>query len=207
MDANFWQERWANKNTNWHQSKPNPLLVEHFDALALRSDAQVFVPLCGKTLDIAWLRQQGCRVSGVELSEMAVIELFDDMQITPTVTQSEKHEQDLLCYSAPGLCIYVGDFFLLALEDLDAVDAIYDRAALVALPPAMRQTYASHLQCITNCAPQLLITFNYDQSKMPGPPHSIPPQEIQQHYSKAYHIQQLEARPVDGGLKGQVEAI
>ena len=202
MEANFWHERWANNEIGWHERDFHPFLTAHFRQLALPSHARVFVPLCGKTRDIAWLLQQGCKVVGSELSEMAVQQLFAELGVQPAVATLPAGKR----YSAPELDVFVGDIFALTPLQLGQVDAVYDRAALVALPPAMRRRYASHLLALTGTAPQLLVCFEYDQNRMPGPPHAVPAAEVWAHYGRDFTVELAESRPVAGGLKGATPA-
>lgn len=134
MDADFWHDKWDNNQIGFHQADGNPLLVKHFPALALQTGARVFVPLCGKTRDIAWLLAQGCRVVGAELSERAVQQLFAEMDVVPDVTEVGR----LTRYTAEGIDVFVGDIFDLDKAVLGPIDAVFDRAALVALPQDMR---------------------------------------------------------------------
>lgn len=202
MDAEFWHKVWADEDIGFDQSKPNKHLVQFYSSLKLKRDSHVFVPLCGKTIDIVWLLEKGHRISGVELSEGAVKELYENLSLIPNVQKTGPFKQ----YDAGGLTIYAGDVFDLSSSMLGTVDATYDRAALVALPADMRERYTQHLQKITNLAQQLLLTFNYDQDAMDGPPHSIPEDEVRQHYSNNYTIDQLASVAVKGGLKGKVDA-
>lgn len=202
MEASFWHDRWAKNEIGWHEREFNPLLVAHFAQLGLAAGSRVFVPLCGKTRDIAWLLQQGYRVAGSELSETAVQQLFAELGVAPGVTPL----RNALRYSAPGLDVYVGDIFKLTTEELGKVDASYDRAALVALPPEMRERYARQLITLTACAPQLLVCFEYDQSVMPGPPHSLVAAEVWRHYGARYELVLADVRAVAGGLKGVTPA-
>ena len=130
MTTDFWLQRWENNDIGFHQSEANPLLVKYFSALSLAVGSRVFLLLCGKTRDIGWLLANGYRVAGAELSEMAVEQLFADLGDTPEVSEADK----LLLFQAPTVDIFVGDLFQLSDEMLGPVDAIYDRAALVALP-------------------------------------------------------------------------
>jgi len=159
MQHEFWHGKWERGETGFHQPEANPLLVAHIGALGLKAGAHVFVPLCGMTLDIPWLRDQGYRVSGVELSKTGVEALFAAMNVTPEVTALGA----LTRYRADGVDVFVGDVFDVTADALGKVDAIYDRAALVALPDEMRRRYSAHLRHITENAPQFLITFDYDQ--------------------------------------------
>lgn len=202
MEADFWHGRWARGEIGFHESQANPLLVAHFEQLQLTAGSRVFVPLCGKTLDIAWLLQHDYKVVGAELSELAIKELFESLGIKPTINQLGA----LRHYSAENIDIYVGDIFALDAEILGAVDAIYDRAALVALPVEMRQQYAAHLINTTQTAPQLLIAYEYDQSLVDGPPFSVSGQEIARLYGAAYALTALETRDVAGGMKGKTTA-
>jgi len=200
MDISFWQQKWERGELGFHQSQPNPLLIKHFDHLKLARGHRIFLPLCGKTVDISWLLSQGVHVVGVELSPLAIDQLFDSLQIEPQITSAGR----FLHYRAPAIAIFVGNFFELSAEHLGPVDAIYDRAALVALPEATRQSYAAHLIHLSNAAPQLLITYEYDQSQMAGPPFAVPQPEIERLYNTTYQLQRVEHTAVAGGLKGQV---
>ncbi len=184
MDANFWHKKWESNNIGFHQKQVHPLLVAHFPALNLPYGGRVFVPLCGKTLDIGWLLDRGYRVAGVELSELAIKQLFAELGITPNIMISERIKH----YYAPNIDIFVGDIFDLSHAMLGAVDAIFDRAALVALTPPARADYARHLIALTDSAPQLLISYDYDQTIMQGPPFAVSSAEIHQHYQATYQI-------------------
>jgi thiopurine S-methyltransferase len=201
-DANFWHERWKKNEIPFHEQKPNPLLVKHFNRLSLPKASRIFVPLCGKTLDIHWLLKKGHRVTGAELSPVAINQLFTELKLHPTIAKAGL----LTRYSAPNIDIFVGDIFKLTRQRLGPIDAIYDRAALVALPENIRRRYAAHLIRLTNKAPQLLDTFTYDQAAVPGPPHSISNPEIVQLYATTYDIHLLSSAPIPGGLKGKYPA-
>lgn len=203
MHHDFWHSRWQSNQIGFHLGEANPLLVKHFSALNLQQGARVFLPLCGKSLDIHWLLAQGFCVVGAELSQIAVEALFADLKLTPTVTKIGA----LTCYSAKNINIFNGDFFDLTAQMLGKVDAVYDRAALVALPEEMRADYAVHLMVLTAYAPQLLISFAYDQAQHSGPPFSIGTQELQQYYSNYFEMRLLDKVNVVGGLKGKCPAI
>ncbi|MBD5802142.1 Thiopurine S-methyltransferase [Azoarcus sp. Aa7] len=202
MDANFWHEKWERNEIGFHGSEAHSLLVENFDALALPPGSRIFLPLCGKTLDIHWLLAQGHRVVGAELSPLAIQQLFAELGVEPTVSRIGALDR----YAAEGLDVYVGDIFDLTAEILGPVDAVYDRAALVALPPAVRPRYTAHLTAITHEAPQLLICFEYDQSQHAGPPFSIDADEVRQHYADRFRPTRLAHVDVAGGLKGKCPA-
>ncbi len=198
MEASFWHERWAKNELGWHEREFNPLLTVHFPRLALPTDSRVFVPLCGKTRDIVWLLQQGYRVAGSELSETAVQQLFAELGVSPEVTSVGTLKR----YSAAALDVFAGDIFALTAKQLGEINATYDRAALVALPPAMREHYTHHMRVLTGSAPQLLIAFEYDQNLMAGPPHSVPAAEVWRHYGAAYRLTLTDVRDVPGGVRG-----
>ena len=200
MRPDFWHERWSTNQIGFHESVENPLLVTHFAALGVASPARVFLPLCGKSLDIDWLLSRGYRVAGAELSQIAVASLFERLGTTPTINELVA-TSPLARWSAPGLDIFVGDIFALSSTELGSVDAVYDRAALIALPPDMRGRYASHMDALTTGAPQLLITLAYDQSRMAGPPFSVDEGELRRLYGTR-SLAMLSSQVLPGGLKG-----
>lgn len=202
MKAEFWHNRWEKREIGFHLSEVNPYLIKNFDVLKVSSGDRVFVPLCGKTNDIGWLLEQGFKVIGAELSEQAIQELFQNLGIAPTVSSHEK----VKLYSSEGVDIWVGDIFDLTSKMIGKVDAIYDRAALVALPEEMRTRYAEHLVRMTHNAPQLLLTFEYEQSQMDGPPFAVTESMISTLYGNSYNIQKVEQEELQGGLKGYVAA-
>ncbi len=202
MDAGFWHQRWEKNEIAFHESKANPLLVKHLNVLSLAKGRRIFVPLCGKTLDISWLLSNGYRVAGAELSQIAIEQLFMELGVQPETSTVGEVEQ----WSANNLDIFVGDIFVLSRKILGPVDGIYDRAALVAFPEEMRKRYAAHLTEITGKAPQLLICYDYDQSLMEGPPFSVSNDEVKRYYAVKYDVTLIASTAVSGGLKGKCPA-
>lgn len=202
MEHEFWHQKWESNDIGFHEDDANPFLVKYFNRLELSESPRIFLPLCGKTTAIAWLLAQGCRVAGAELSPRAVGQLFEDLKLSPVVERAG----ELTHYRAPHLDIYAGDLFQLDRKLLGAVDAVYDRAALVALPAGMRDRYASHLNYLVPAAPHLLISFEYDQSLMPGPPFAVAQTDIMACYENTHEIHLLERVDLNGGLKGSVAA-
>ncbi len=198
MDAKFWHQKWQKNEIAFHGNEANPLLVQYFGRLCLQKKSRIFLPLCGKTLDIAWLLSQGYRVAGAELVETAIVQLFEQLGVKPEISEAGAMKR----FSAANIDIFVGNVFDLSSELLGPVDAVYDRAALVALPKEIRVRYTEHLRNITSHAPQLVICYEYDQSRMDGPPFSISHEEINGHYQRFYDLTLLESAEVPGGLKG-----
>jgi len=202
MHHDFWHQKWNKSEIGFHLPEANPLLVKYFPVLNLKPGARVFLPLCGKTLDIAWLLVGGYHVVGAELSPIAIRDLFESLHLTPTT-----HEfGDVTHYSAPNIDIFVGDIFHLSSAMLGRIDAVYDRAALVALPDDVRLRYVSHLVALTSNAPQLLICYEYEQSLVAGPPFSISPLAVAQYYQASYDLDLLLTVDVVGGMKGRCSA-
>jgi thiopurine S-methyltransferase len=175
LKKEFWLERWEREETGFHQDDFNPYLRQYWQELHLEGGSAVFVPLCGKSLDLLWLRDQGHEVLGVELSAIAVQAFFSENGYTP---QHDAHGKFDLC-EADGIRIMCGDFFDLGRDDLKNVAAVYDRASLIALPPEMRERYVRHLVSILPAATQiLLVTVDYPQEEMQGPPFSVSSGEV-----------------------------
>jgi len=173
MEADFWHSRWQEGRIGFHQPDVNSFLKEYWPTLPKLS--RVFVPLCGKSLDMLWLASQGHRVIGVELSEIAAQEFFAEQSVQPNVEQCG----NFVSYSANNVTILCGDFFDLSTADLDGVSAVFDRAALIALPKDMRKRYAEYLRKLLPDGCQLLLVgMEYDEAALSGPPFNVPWAEV-----------------------------
>lgn len=189
MKNNYWLDRWKDENIGFHQNDINPYLCQYWQTLHLTPGSEVFVPLCGKSRDMLWLREQGHSVLGVELSAIAVQAFFKENNIRP---EHDRIKEEFDRFKANGISILCGDFFNLSKDDLNKVGAVYDRASLVALPPEMRKRYAHHLMKTLPPATQvLLITFDYPQSEMSGPPFAVSTGEVEMLYHKHADVRQL----------------
>ncbi|WP_374381586.1 thiopurine S-methyltransferase [Pseudomonas fluvialis] len=188
MEEAFWQARWAQGQIGFHLQEVNPYLQQHWPSLSIAPGSQVLVPLCGKSLDMAWLAGQGLRVLGVELAERAVEDFFAEQGLQPEVEQ----QGVLRLYRAAGVEIYCGDFFNVQAEHAAGCTALYDRAALIALPETMRARYVEHLAAILpgNCR-GLLVSLEYAQEEMSGPPFSVSQAEIDARLSPYWQIELL----------------
>jgi thiopurine S-methyltransferase len=188
LKAAFWHDRWKNDQIGFHNDEFNEQLTRHWPTLEIEEAAKVFVPLCGKSLDMHWLHQQGHPVVGVDFSPKAVHAFFSEAGITPSEVSSGAFTRS----SSQGFDLYCGDFFDLTKNDLAGVRACYDRGSLIALPPDLRIRYAEHL---TRVLPErvtiLLVALEYDQSKMNGPPHSVPPSEVEDLFGASFDVEAL----------------
>jgi thiopurine S-methyltransferase len=188
MKKDFWLQRWEREETGFHDNEVNAYLMQFWSELHLEQGSSVFVPLCGKSVDLKWLQAQGYAVLGIELSEIAVQAFFQENGYTPKISGSEKFKH----YEANSMHVLCGDFFDLSRDDLAKITAVYDRAAMVALPPEMRVRYVEHLLSILPPATQiLLITFDYPQSEMEGPPFALAAGEVENLYGKHAEIRLL----------------
>jgi len=189
MDTEFWIERWEKQQIGFHQQEINGYLKKYWSlARALHPDSQVFVPLSGKSRDMIWLREQGHEVLGIELSELAVKDFFAENGLD---FQEDEHPH-FKPYVSENIQLLHGDFFRLDKDDLSASHLVYDRASLVALPADMRKRYVQHL---TTILPEdvsiLLVTMEYPQDEMSGPPFSVPESEVIQLYQQRFNIEKL----------------
>ncbi|MDO8990521.1 MAG: thiopurine S-methyltransferase [Sideroxyarcus sp.] len=142
QDNHLWLKFWRDERTDFHQSAVNPLLSKFWSSLELVPASRVFVPLCGKSLDMIWLAQQGHEVIGVELSPVAVADFFRENGLHPVLRQMGA----FTLWSDGGLSILCGDYFALTKADLGQFDTVYDRAALTALPENIRAQYVAQLR-------------------------------------------------------------
>ena len=176
MNPEFWHKRWQKGRIGFNQSTVNPLLIEYFNRLDIPAGSRVFVPLCGKSIDMVWLATQGYDVVSIELVETAVQEFFVEQNIEPTLYEHAdnptiKYYQGQL--SGQTITLWVADIFGLTAEDI------------------MRVQYSEQIRKISGKASQLLITLNYDQSKKNGPPFSINSEQLQQYCGGRYQITEL----------------
>ena len=186
-DKTDWLNRWQNNNIGFHLEQINPNLVEFWPALSAQPGEHVFVPLCGKSLDMLWLQQQKLQVSGAELSPLAVESFFEENNL-PVQTEQRGHHKR--CYTNK-LEIFLGDFFALPSGIIDARH-IYDRASLIAIPPGLQPEYIEQLINIApNVEKMLLSTLAYDTLKMQGPPFSTSRERVQQLFEPYFHIELL----------------
>ncbi len=187
MEHDFWHERWASGQLGFHQVVPDHILLAHWRDMSVDGGSKVFVPLCGKSLDMIWLREQGYAVVGIELSEQAVGDFFAENALEHSIEERDGFR----VYRGDGIDIWCGDFFALPAGAVLGVGAIYDRGSLVALPPEMRLGYARKLQEVLPGVPMFLSCVEYDQTEMGGPPFSISRGEVEQHYGARYDVAQI----------------
>ena len=192
MEAAYWQKKWAEEKIGFHQKHVNKRLEERWAALDAPAGCPVFVPLCGKSLDMLWLHRQGHPVLGVEISEKAVGDFFAENALP---VERETHGAFVLWRGtgeAEGIRLLVGDFFALEPADLAEVGAFYDRASLIAMGEGFRVRYARHLAAIVpGGVPGLLLTIDYDPARMQGPPFPVPDALTRELLGSAFHIDEL----------------
>jgi thiopurine S-methyltransferase len=180
MQPEFWHERWQQQQIGFHQKNINPYLQAFWPRVSAGTKGKVFVPLCGKSMDMRWLEDVGHDVVGVELSPIAARSFFE----THGMAYSHTNDGRFDIFESESVRLYCGDFFRLTANDLAGVVAVFDRAALVALPPEMREHYAAHMRAMLS--PQvrtLLVAFDYPQEEMAGPPFSVGQPEVQRLYA------------------------
>lgn len=200
MEHQFWHARWERDEIGFHERQVHAMLDRHWPIVAGTDSGAVLVPLCGKSLDMVWLAQQGHGVVGAELSEIAVRDFFAGEALTPTVSESGA----LRLFTAGDYRLWCGDFLALTAQHTGRLTLAYDRAALIALPPAMRRDYArSLLDLLAPGARILLITLQYDDAQMKGPPFNVPLDEVASLFASACELEQLEQGP--SLVKGRFE--
>ncbi|WAB99496.1 thiopurine S-methyltransferase [Pseudomonas putida] len=193
MEQAFWHQKWADNQIGFHQAQANPYLQRYWPGLGLAAGSRVLVPLCGKSLDLAWLAGQGYRVRGVELSRRAVEDFFQEQGLQAQVRQQGAFE----VWSSGEVELWCGDFFALRAEDVADCVGLYDRAALIALPPAMRERYMGLLSRLLPTGSGLVVTLDYEQRLLAGPPFSVADEEVRRGFA-GWQVEELEAQDVIG---------
>jgi thiopurine S-methyltransferase len=190
MDVKYWIEKWNTGDLGFHQTEVEANLLKHFTSL---SPGVVFVPMCGKSFDMVWLASKGWKVIGVEVSPIACKTFFEQNKIS----YETKERADFVVYLSEKIDIWCGDFFKTNSVDLTGITAVYDRAALIALPKDLRMRYAAHLTenllaKSNSRIEMLLIALEYPQEKVQGPPFSVEASEVRELYSKTFVVEELE---------------
>lgn len=196
MEASFWIEKWNQGQIGFHQNKYQDKLVKYFPLFRPEAGQKVLVPLCGKSKDMIWLHDQKLQVHGIELHEGAVKAFFEENGFGDVV---KKNEQGFVHYDYQNIRVSCGDFF--KLNAVASYDFIYDRASLVALPLAMRKDYAKVVTAALKSGGEyLLLVYEYDQSKMQGPPFSITDSEVHELFGKSFEIKKVDSqKPEEAG--------
>lgn len=193
MEISYWQSRWRNDKTGWHMDEVYPLLKKYWPELNIKPNATVLVPLCGKTLDIDWLAEHGHDVVGVDVSEKAIQTVIKRNNLD--VTRSAKGPFSVS--RSQNIELWCGDFMKLRKNWVPPIDVIYDKAALIALPPDKRTAYTQHIQALTQPHTQILLNcFEYDQQEMTGPPFSVSEGELRRLYGSQFTITLLYSRSI-----------
>lgn len=187
MELSYWKSRWNKDNTGFHMPDGYPGLREHWPTFDLPSNPRVLVPLCGKSEDIIFLEQQGAAVEGVEISDKAILSFFSEHR-----RHSETRDYaGFRIYRSGEIELWQGDFLKYPNRET-GLDLIYDKAALVALPPEKQKPYADKLLSLAGPRTAILLHhFIYAQDEMPGPPFSVRPEKIDDYFSSQFTIRLL----------------
>lgn len=193
MEPAFWLERWREARTGFHQDAPTPLLLKHWPAVGAAPGSRVFVPLAGKSLDMAWFASQGYRVLGAELSPLAVAQFFESQGFEPSVEEAAEG----IHHVAGPIELVQGDVFALAADAVASCMAVFDRAAIIALPREMRARYVREVygKLPSGCR-GLLITLEFPQQEKAGPPFSVTEAEVRGLFDCEWRVTLLERRDI-----------
>jgi thiopurine S-methyltransferase len=193
LQPEFWHDRWRKGQIGFHQSAVDRHLPRYWPDLGLAAASRVFVPLCGKSLDLLWLRERGHAVVGIDLSAVAL----ESFWMENGIAAKRRTLDDLEVYEAANLQLYSGDLFALTPQLLGPVSAVYDRAALIAWTPEQRAAYVAHITMLTTPGTQtLLITMEYTQAEMAGPPFSVGADDVESLYAQHHSIRALDRQDI-----------
>jgi thiopurine S-methyltransferase len=188
LQPEFWQERWRAGQTGFHQSAVEPNLLNHWMGLNLPPESRVYVPLCGKSLDLIWLAQQAHRVIGVELSAVAVEGFYLENGVRARRRSTATFDE----FEHKAIRILQGDIFAICAKDIGTFAAVYDRAALISWAPELRQRYANHMTALSLPGTiTLLLALEYPQQQAAGPPFSVTAEDIYTLYGAHHEIEAL----------------
>lgn len=195
MKREFWADSWqeGGRKTSFHRSDIHPYILRHLPPEQL-ANKRLLVPLCGKSVDLMYFRTHAAHVVGVEFITEAVEQFFEEQQLAYEKVGNQ--------YRAEKITLINGDFFQVSKQEVGAIDLIYDRACLVALPLPLRQKYIAKIEELLPIgAQQFVNTLEYFPTKA-EPPFSVSPEEVQHYYGHSHSIVQVEDQLVpQHGLK------
>lgn len=193
MDPKYWHQRWRENDIPFHEGRVNGYLEQHFSRLRCNEGDRVFVPLCGKAVDIKWICEQGCDVLGVELSPVAIGDFYEESGIEYRSTREGAFE----AFTGGGATLLCGDLFDMTPAHFEGIDASYDRAAYIAFDTPMRARYADFMcDMLPPGTPVLLLTLEYPPELMDGPPFAVGETEVRERFGARYDIEHLDTRDI-----------
>ena len=194
MELSYWLSRWRKNKIGFHMAEGYSSLENHLANISFPKKQTALVPLCGKSLDLITLTHHFNNVIGVEISEKAINEFLQEQNLTAT----ESSFADFKIFQTESIILWCGDFMKLPLHKLPAIDLIYDKAALVALPPEKRPGYAEKLVGLCSDSTFIMLHhFIYNQDEMPGPPFSVSEEELNNYFGKGFNSKLLEENNID----------
>lgn len=187
--------------TGWHKESVHPMLRKYGGRFNFslndnengqQQQMKVLVPLCGKTVDMHFLAKQDSvsQVFGVDGVIKALTEFSDEnpeleIKAVNELTKTGSYQQLV----GNSISLLKGDFFALNEDDSDGkVDAVWDRASMVAIKPTLRKFYVETIGRVVKPGGSiLLVTFDRrvgtDEAKSAGPPFSINEEEVRNLYN------------------------
>jgi len=194
MTKQYWLNKWQQNDIKFNQDETNVYLQRYYSKLNLNKSDRIFVPLCGKSIDMLWLLQKSHLVVGVEFSPIACQSFFKDNSLPYQV----KTLGPFTTYYNAAITLYCGNFFELTPGLIGNIKAVYDRAGFISLPPSNRAEYVEHLVTLIPAGARIIMTtIEYDQQQLDGPPYSTSFDNIKQLYGPHFHIEQLEHKPYE----------
>ena len=185
MEKQFWIKKWIKNEIGFHQEHFNPRLTQFWNQLTSNS-GQVFVPLCGKSKDMVYLKNLGHRILGVEWSKKAIKEFEAEHKLCFETTDID----GFTVFADESYTFYCGDFFQLPASLMKNIKYVYDRAAMIALPTSLRSSYGQWICQNLSHAKIMLLAIEFDNLNI-GPPFSLSKNEIDQTFTKNFKIENI----------------
>lgn len=188
-ESDFWLKKWSEGDIGFHQNHVHAYLEKFWPGLQATQNVSVFVPLCGKSLDMKYLLDRGCKVLGVEISETAILDFFHEQRIQYDITR----QYGIRGYAGENVVLWAADYFNLPEHMFSSVSTVYDRAALIALPPDVREAYVQKMRgLLAGGVRILMITLEYEQGQIEAPPYSVNVKELKKLFGDWCSIDHLE---------------
>lgn len=180
---------WSEKtDPPYHRKNYTAKLVQYHDRLVQgKKNSRVFVPLCGKSLDLIYLSEQGHEVIGLEYSKIAVNDFFEENNLAYNKEQCEGSPFVKYAAKDKNITIYQGDLFDFSQEvcGSGSIDAVWDRGSFVAINVSSRDKYVELMSSLVKPSGRILMEIvKYHDPDYYGPPRIILEQDLKSYFKR-----------------------
>lgn len=164
LNANFWNERYAEQETGWDIGYPSPAIKEYLDGIKDKN-IHILIPGCGKAYEAEYAHQLGFK--NVFVADYAPLALEEFSKRVPDF---------------PSEHLLVADFFKIE----QSFDLIIEQTFFCALDPSLRDAYVQKMKSLLKPKGKLVgLMFNAPMNA-DRPPYGGTMEEYKERFKKAF---------------------